>query len=86
LRAEALGEVIRPNAKRARIPVVEERPGKHRFGSYVIRLEREGVGFAYDVSTSGGALVTAGYDLLSLTEQAALDGITARLSGKANGN
>jgi len=70
--------------KQAYIPVVEGKAGEHRFGSYVIRLEREGSGFAYDISMAGGSLVSAGFDLLSNTEQAALDGITARLSGKGH--
>jgi len=83
LRAEALAGVARP-AKQAHIPVVETKAGEHLFGSYRIHLEQQGGGFAYDISTAGGSLVSAGFDLLSHTEQAALDGITARLSGKRN--
>jgi hypothetical protein len=82
LRAEALAEVTRPEAKQARIPVVEGKAGEHLFGSYRIHLERQGAGLSYEVF-SGQALVVAGFDLLSHTEQAALEGITARLSGKA---
>ncbi len=81
VRAEALAEVERPEARYACIPVVEMNAGEHRFGSYIIRLEREGAGFSYEVCTRK-AVVVAGFDLLSLTEQDALDGITARLSGK----
>jgi len=86
LRAEALAEVVRPQVKQAHIPVLEIKAGEHLFGSYRIQLERQGAGFSYNVSTAGGSLVSAGFDLLSHTEQAALEGITARLSGKGNGH
>jgi hypothetical protein len=64
------------------VRVLESKAGEHHFGSYLIRLERQGAGFDYDVSTAAGARVVAGFDLLSATEEMALDGITARLSGR----
>jgi hypothetical protein len=50
---------------------------KH-IGRYVVRLERKGNAFLYDVLTREGLLVAAGFDLLSQTEAAALNAIAAR--------
>lgn len=57
----------------------------HYFGKYVIRLQRKGAAFVYEVLTKSGLLVSAGFDSLSLNEKMALDGITNRLCGNSNG-
>jgi hypothetical protein len=55
----------------------------HYRGRYVIRLERRGGTFLYEVLTKDGSSISAGFDLLSIDEQSALEGITDRLNGKA---
>jgi hypothetical protein len=50
----------------------------HYRGRYVIRIERKGNGFVYDVLTRGGLPVAAGFDMLSVTEAQAVEGIAGR--------
>jgi hypothetical protein len=45
-------------------------------------MERIGRALVYDILTRGGLVVAAGFDMTSLNEETALEGITDRLSGK----
>jgi hypothetical protein len=54
----------------------------HYRGKYVIRTERRGSTFLYDVLTKGGLRVAAGLDMLSLDEKTAVEGIVSRLCEK----
>lgn len=56
---------------------------EHRIGRFVIRMERQGGSFVYDIFRSG-LLVACGFDSLSRDEETALGGITDRLYGKGN--
>jgi len=55
-----------------------ENEKSHYRGRYVIRMARQGNAWVYDILTRGGMLVAAGFDLLSQTEAAALEGIATR--------
>jgi hypothetical protein len=50
-------------------------------GRYVVRLERKGNGFEYDVLSPAGLLVAAGFDLLSATADEVFQKIGARYGG-----
>jgi hypothetical protein len=56
------------------------RDGLYWLGRYTIRLERKGDAFVYDISARGNrsVLLAAGFDMLSLNEAQALDGIAQR--------
>lgn len=58
----------------------------HYRDRFVIRTEWQGKTLLYDVLTrTTGLLVALGLDMLSGDEETALEGITNRLYGKANG-
>jgi len=52
----------------------------HYRGRYIIRMERKGNALVYDISTrgNGNVLLAAGFDMLSMNEAEALDGIAQR--------
>ncbi len=52
-------------------------------GRYVIRTEWRGKTLLYDVLTKSGQTVSAGLDMISGSERAAVEAITERLYGKA---
>jgi hypothetical protein len=54
---------------------------EHSCGRYVIRTEWRGKTLLYEVLTKSGQLVAAGIDLLSVSEERALEGIADRLCG-----
>lgn len=54
----------------------------HNIGRFVIRTEWQGNTLVYDVSSKGGLLVAAGFDMLSPDEETAIEGIVSRLYGK----
>jgi len=55
----------------------------HYRGKYVIRTEWRGKTLLYDVATKSGQIVSAGLDMISGSERAAVEAITERLLGKA---
>jgi hypothetical protein len=55
----------------------------HHFGKYVIRMERQGETFVYEVQTRGGLFVSCGFDMTSGSEQEVVEGIVSRL-GRGN--
>jgi hypothetical protein len=58
---------------------------RREYGKYIIRLQRRGAAFVYEVATKSGLSISAGFDFLSMNEEAALEGITDRLCGKVQG-
>jgi len=55
-------------------------PREHFRGRYVIRIERKGNALVYEISARGNrkVLLAGGFDMLSMTEARALDGIARR--------
>jgi hypothetical protein len=54
---------------------------ERHIGRYLVRLERKGNGFEYDVLSPAGLLVAAGFDLLSSTADEVFQKIGARYGG-----
>ena len=67
----------------ARIRDAGQEPGVHYWGRYRISVQWDGQAFAYEVCMAGSnTVLRSGFDMLSLNEETAVQGIISRLCGE----